>query len=139
VEERVRRVRVDNDLVRPAGCVEVAVELLDELGRDALVGAAEEAEERTAQLGRVVLRRVEPPLRPIEPGVEGDRAREPELFAGRARERRAEAGAVTRLELEQLGGGAARRRRQREIARQLWRDRVELEAHRAAGYARSTR
>ena len=53
VEERVRRARIDDDLVLDAGLLKAALVGLDVLGRDVLVGAAEEAEDRAARLGDV--------------------------------------------------------------------------------------
>jgi len=51
VEERVRRARIDDDLVLDAGILDPALVGLDVVGGDVLVGPAEEAEDRAARLG----------------------------------------------------------------------------------------
>src|SRR5215213_1563306 len=87
VEERVRRAGVDDDLVLHAGGGERVLEGVELLGRDALVRAAVEAEDRPPHVHRAVDRRRVAPALGIEAAVEADRAREAQLSVRGSQER----------------------------------------------------
>ena len=76
VEERVRGARVHVDLVVEAGLGEARVELLDLVDRDPLVGAAEQAEERRADVAGALERPVDAEPFAREHAVEADHGRE---------------------------------------------------------------
>src|SRR4051794_6828825 len=61
VEERMRRARVGHDLVLDAGLGKCLLERRHLLGRDRLVGAAEETEDRPTHLPRDFDRRLQAP------------------------------------------------------------------------------
>src|SRR4051794_40653249 len=113
VEERVRRVGVDDDVVVDVVLVEQAVERVDVARRDALVGAAEQAEHGAADLRDLVEHRwhAEAPAR--EPAVEADDAVEHELGTHPRQERlraaEAEADRDEARRARPLHGGGLRR------------------------------
>src|SRR4051794_25509077 len=87
VEERMRRARVDHDVVLGARVLEPALERLDLIGRYALVGAAEQTEERAAQLGDSGERPLDAPPLAGEARVEAHRARQAEVVVRRGEQR----------------------------------------------------